>query len=97
MNGKPTSFHSTEPCHLSFGELMDSSFQLQKHFIVCQLTYDMLRQEFIFQTVINLVVRMNSFCQLASHLFYPAFFQALFKAASYFFSSQFPINIHTYN
>ena len=30
MNGKSPAFHTSEPCHLSLGKLMDSSFQLQE-------------------------------------------------------------------
>ena len=40
MDGKSTSFHSPEPGHLPFGELMDGRLQLSEHLFVSQLAYD---------------------------------------------------------
>ena len=42
-----SSFHASEPCHLSFGKLMDGNFQLRKHFFKSELTDDVKSEIFV--------------------------------------------------
>ena len=47
MDGKSTTFHTTEPGHLTLGKLMDSNLQLAEHLIVSGLTYYIFRNKLI--------------------------------------------------
>ena len=52
MDTDAFSFHSSEPGHLSFRELMDGSCKLCAHLLVGQFADDVLCDEFVFETVI---------------------------------------------
>ena len=95
MNGKASSLHSPEPGHLAFGKLMDGYFQLAEHFVVGQLADDVKCQVFVFQSIVDKVVRMNALGYQPTYFVYHPFVQSLAQATGDFLTPKLPVYVYT--
>ena len=43
-----SAFHTSKPCHLAFGELVDCGFEPLEHFVVGEFADEVLGEEFVF-------------------------------------------------
>ena len=81
-----SSLHSAEPCHLTFGKLMNRNLKLGNHIVILKLSGDIQRQIFILKPVIYQVVRLyssiNKRFDLVHHTFVKTFFQSCRYAAT---------------
>ena len=59
MYRKATAFHSSEPCHLPFGKLMNGDFKSTEYLFKTDFPNYIFRDIFIFQTIINKVCSRN--------------------------------------
>ena len=82
---KPTTLHPAEPCHLTFGKLMDCGFQLLTHGFIINLPYHILGHKLIFQAIIHKVVRSDPALKNPTHLVDHTFVQPRVKASGYSF------------
>ena len=56
-----SSLHPSEPGHLALCKLMYGDFQLSEHLIIAQLTDDMQCEIFVFESVIDEILRRYAF------------------------------------
>ena len=59
MNPYAFAFHAAEPGHLALGELMDRGRELGAHFVEGEFADDMLRHEFVLESIIYEVFGWN--------------------------------------
>ena len=60
--------HATEPGHLPLGKLVDGDLEPGEHLVVGSLTYEILRHELVFQSVIYQVISRNTLGEQSLHL-----------------------------
>ena len=60
LDGGATALHASKPGHLTLCKLMYGDFQLTKHFVEGQFANQMQRQVFVFKSVINQVLGLNT-------------------------------------
>ena len=60
MDVDTSTFHSSEVCHLSLGELVDGNFQLSNHFVVGELPCEVKCQIAILQAVADEVFCLDT-------------------------------------
>ena len=69
-------FHSAEPGHLAFGELVDGVGKEGAHLVVGEDAEDVLGDEFVFQSVVDEVLCGDAAVQKAADFVHEAFCQA---------------------
>ena len=67
VDGEPSAFHASPPCHLPFGELMDGSLKLRAHLVETEFADDVECQIFVFKTIVYQLLRLYSFGYQAAH------------------------------
>ena len=91
MDADAFAFHSAEPGHLPFRELVDGGRELGTHLVVCEFSCYVKCHEFVFQSVVDEIFshyrsvvwsqcRMRAVDQ-SSDFFYHSFFQSGIQAS----------------
>ena len=60
VDGKAAALHTSEPCHLPLGKLVDGYLQLAEHLFVTGLADDILGDKLVFQTIVDKTLGGNA-------------------------------------
>ena len=96
MNFKPTTLHTTKPCHLPLSKLMNCYLKPSEHIIITGLSYYIFRDIIIFQTRIDSMFSRNTGSKQLLYFIDHTVIQAFPQTIGNLSSALVPINVHTY-